>query len=674
MGDEPQETAERVSSPADAVDGTFRLVISDNRLMVYLDEITAPQNGGKAVTVEAVLNELKKQKLSQGVDSTKLENIITAFNAGTLTFASSSGNKLRKTAPRDDLCIVMGDEPIPGEDGCVQWAVDESCIKGNDCAVLPGELILIYRPATSGKEGKDVFGKKVSTKPGSNNFPRLGAGLTTTTTDQGEEYRAQCLGIVKYDENGGSVALSVEPTVAISEDAMEVLMDIPAKSVTGVSISCNDIVAALTASGVIYGIDEDAINNALSKAEESSTHKNRKSLSQVVVAKGTPVEDGKDARLVLSRDNKSTGMELAGGRIDFREKNYPWNVSAGDTVGYLLEARNAADGHLVTGEVIEAKQPKQIEIELDGLHKDERGRLIADKDGALIIGTTSLYIVELLEINGSIDQKSGNVHSDIPVHVKGYVEPGFKLESKKEIIIDNNIEDATVQSGGNILIKGGIRGTKSEVFAPGEVNVGFIENAKVFINGQLVVRGSIINSEIGSNGDIVVGDKGSKNASVIGGIVTAKRSVEAASLGSQIYAKTIVRVGFSQESRREFNKLEGDLAAKKAEMEQLDQIEYRHVHYPKDDSEVILAKVGATRDAKKQEMEAIMKAIEELKNTVTEAEQAKVIVHKCVYPGVTISINEYAYDVTREMGNGTFSLDTEIKAVIFTPASAASST
>lgn len=668
MGVPPEETADNTKP---AVDGGFRLLLSDDLFMVYLDEITASQNGGKSVTVDDVLKELKKQKITQGIDNAKIGEIIDAFHAGTLQFEPPSKNKFRKVAPKENFCIATGEKSVPGENGVLVWALDEEQIKHNHCAVLAGEIIATYQPATNGKDGKNVLGKTIPTKAGANNFPRIGIGIETTTTDKGEQYQAKWLGVIKYDASGSAIALSIEHGVAISEDEMEVHLDIFAKSISGVPIQISHITALLESNGVQHGADENAIQEALTKAEQLSIEKKIGYVSHVLVAKGTPVQDGKDARLVLSRDNKAAGMELAGGRIDFREKSYPWNVKKDDKVGYLLEAKNAADGRLVTGVVVEAKQPKEIEIELDGLHKDERGRLIADKDGALIISTRSLYIVEILEINGDVGQKTGNVHSDIPVHVTGFVEPGFMLESKKEIIIDNNIEDASVRSGGDILIKGGIRGTKSEVFAPGEVNVGFIENAKVFINGHLTVRGSIINSEIGSNGDIVIGAENAK-ASIIGGVVTANNRIESACLGSKIYSKTIVRVGFSQETRREFNKLESDIEVKNKELEQLDQIEYRHKHYPMGDSQTILAKVAATRVVRQQEMAALNKSIEELKQKVAESEGSKVIVKKSIYPGVTVSINEYTYDVTRELGPGVFSLDTEIKAVIFVPAGTAS--
>jgi hypothetical protein len=666
MGEPPQKTADDAKP---VVEGAFRLLLSDDQFMVFFDEITAPQNGGNPVTVEAVLAELKKQKLTQGIDAARIGEIIDSFHAGTLKFDPPSNNKFRKVTPKENFCIAKGEHSVPGEDGILLWSLDEIRIKDNNCAVLPGELIAIYHPASSGKEGVNVLGKKIPTKAGANNFPRIGIGIETSTTDKGEQYQAEWLGVIKYDDSSGAVAISVESGVSISEDEMEVHLDIYARSISGQLIQSEHIATMLLNNGVQHGLDENAIQEALTKAAQLSSDKKTGCVKQVLVAKGTPVQDGKDARLVLSRDNNNAGMELAGGRINFREKSYPWNVKKGDKAGYLMEAKTAADGRLVTGEVVTAKQPKEIEIELDGLHKDDNGRLIADKDGALIISTRSLYIVEILEIS-DVCQKTGNVRSDIPVHVTGFVEPGFKLESKKEIIIDNNIEDANVVSGGDILIKGGIRGMKSEVFAPGEVNVGFIENAKVFINGHLTVRGSIINSEIGSNGDILIGDENAK-ASIIGGIVTAHNKIETACLGSKIYSKTIVRVGFSQEMRREFNRLETELEAKKSEIEQLDQIEYRHTHYPMADSQTILAKVAATRVAKQGEIERINKAVEEMVKEANTDGGSKVIVKKSVFPGVTVSINEHTYDVTRELGPGVFSFDPEIKAVVFIPVGSA---
>src|SRR3546814_18643252 len=92
---------------------------------------------------------------------------------------------------------------------------------------------------------------------------------------------------------------------------------------------------------------------------------------------------------------------------------------------------------------------------------------------------------------GDVGAQTGNVDSRIPVHVKGHVVAGYQVKSKKDVIVEHNVEDAIVRAGGSVVVKEGIRGHASEVFSPHDVPAGFIENASVFANGNISVRSSV---------------------------------------------------------------------------------------------------------------------------------------------------------------------------------------
>jgi hypothetical protein len=621
-----------------AVDGSFQLTISSDGMEAFLEAIKPATGGGPSITIEQVLSALKKSGVNHGIATDKITQIIIAINTGD-----------QCTTPQEPISIATGDTAVAGEDSQLQWHVNEEQLQSHNFSLLPGELIATYQPATQGKLGKNVYGKTVPAAAGHNNVLHLGNGIETIKTEQGDEYRAKWFGIIEYD---GQI-LNVDSTISVSDDNMEVHMDIHPRSVSGAAVELTHILDALDKNGIKHGIDETAIQQALTQAASTDS---KQCIKQLLVATGTPLKSGKDARLVISHDDLTAGKELNDGSIDFHEHGYPRNVKKGETIGYLLEAKDAANGTTIHGKIIEAHAPKIIELELTGLHRDERGKLVADIDGALIISGSHLEIVDLLIIDGDVAQKTGNIHSDIPVHVKGHIEPGFILESKKEVIIENNVEDAIVHSGSNVVIKGGIRGRHSELFAPGDISVGFIENAKVFVNGNITIRASIINSEVASNSTIIVGDKRARHSAVMGGVITAHTLVEAITLGSPAYAKTLIRIGMAQETRRQLNKLETEIEKKQQELTNLDQIENRYKKSTNADTATLMRKIQTTREASLTEIAAYKEQEAELLTTLKQTESAKVVVHKNTLPGVIICINEQRLEITHELGKGTFTL------------------
>ncbi len=640
------------NKPGKPVNGNFQVQVSDDQMTVYLSELSPPSNDGEAVNLELVLAELELQKITVGIDKDKIS---AALSAPT------------NDASAEQMCIAKGLASVEGVDGELFWNIPESHLEKGCAVVLPGDVFATYKAATMGSPGKTVYGEEMSVSSGANKFPRIGAGIETNKTDAGDEYSATTMGVVTFEQEEDADLIQVSDPIVVTDDGMEARMDIYGRSSVGKEIGCEEVMVALASKEIVHGIDQSLIQESLKKALKLCTDEQIACVEQVVVARGTPAQEGKDGRLIISRDEKTAGAELSNGRIDFHERDYPWNVSKDEKIGYLLEAKPGVDGTPVYGGTVEVAPPKDIEVELEGLHKDPSGRLVADLDGALIIDGARIAVVDLLVINGDVDQKTGNIHSNVPVHVKGHVEPGFVLESKQEVIVEHNIEDATVRAGSSIMIKGGIRGMKSEIYSPSDVVVGFVENASVFVNGNLTVNASIINSIVASNGSVVVGGKKAKRSMVVGGELTAHKLIEVLELGSNAYSKTILRLGVAQEDRRQINQLDQKIDEIKEKLESLNQIEYHHKHAPKEDTEAVLKKISLTHDAMSAELVPLEEEKTNILAQLKQTESAKVVVKKCVYPGVVININDHSYEVERELGAGSFVFDRDADRVIFVP-------
>lgn len=634
------------------VNGKFKISVSDDQLAVYLTEFFPPGSGGEVVSLDLILAELQQHKIIVGIDKDKINQIVSSPN----TYISD-----------EKLCIAKGVAAVDGNNGSLLWSIPEQHLELNNAVILPGETIAIYQPATLGRPGKSVYGEEISASNGINKYPRIGACIETNNTDAGDEYIASHFGLVVFEQEDDTDLIKViSMPVAVADDGMEAHMDIYGRSCRGQNIGIENILAALAEKEIVYGIDQTVIQESLNKALALSSDEQIACLKQVLIASGTPPQEGQAGSLTISRGEKTAGAELANGRIDFHERDYPWNVTKGEKIGVLVEAKPAVAGTPVYGGTVELEPPNDIELELEGLHKDVSGDLVVDMDGALIVSGNRIAIVDLLVIDGDVAHRTGNVHSKTPVHVKGYVERGYVLESLQDIIVDENVEDATVRSEkGSVVIKGGVRGNDSKIYSPTNMALGFVESASVEAEGDLIINGCVINSTVISNGAVIIG--GAKRSTVVGGELSGSKLIEVEELGSNANTKTIISLAFELQDRTELIHLNKDIDVVKEELEHINQIEYHHKKLPKDDTEEVLQKVAL----KRQQLLAKISALEEKKGVILallkESEAVKIVVKKAVFPGVVVYFNDHSYEVESELGAGSFVYDNEANQVVFMP-------
>lgn len=637
----------------DPVNGSFKLRIAEDKLAVYLYDLTQPLHGGEAVSIEHIQAEFKNQKITAEIDPDKISHILAADNT---------------ELTEDERCIARGTAPVDGADADFICNISERYLSEDCAVVLPDEIIASQQQATKGTPGKSVFGKDIAANNGKDIKLTTGEGISTNKTDNGNEYRATHMGIVKIEQKEDSTLIQLQSLITIADDDLQAHMDIYAQTASGKEITEEDINQELSNQGISYGIDQDIIKISLKQALNLSSNKPIACVEQVLVASGTPPVEGKDASLILSREENVVGAELSNGYIDFHELGYPWNVSKDDRVGYLREARPATEGTTIQGNTIKVNKPRDIKCKFDGVFKDEKGRLVAEKDGALIINGNSLSIVDMLVINSDVGPKTGNIHSKTPVHVKGHVDADYILESDKEVIIDKNIEDSTVRSGSSIMIKGGIRGMKSEVYSPSDVRTGFVENASIYVNGSLTVNGSIINSIVASNGHVIVGDQKVKHSMVVGGELTVHNCLEVSELGSDAYFKTVIRLGIAQEERRKIILIDKEIDEINKQLKEVELVAYRHKLTPKEDTETVLHKLAVAKRILQEKIPALEKKKNDILDQLKEKRDNQVIVKKCTYPGVIVFINDRYYKVNTKLGPGSFVFDKENDVVSFVPA------
>lgn len=616
------------------------LSVSADRLEARMS-LLPPSTPDTVLTAEHICTTLAKFDIGYGIQQDSIEVAVI---------------KLAAQRQRiDDVVVACGIAAAHGNNAKTHWYMPRENNRPLPCYLKPGQPIVAIQLATTGADGFDIHKHVLRATPGAPIAPSAGRFVVAQQQEAGAvTFCSAVLGVLQLND----MQLSVEPGLTISADMLEARLALSTHSYDGKAVTVEDITTTLAACAVTVPVDESLLKNALAALPTTGPP------SAIVVARGTPPQDGKDMRLILSH-KESVGLELSHGRIDFNEHDYPWNVTQGETIGFILPAKAEHDGVSVTGMPIKAHKPHEIKLELTNVHQNERGKLIADVDGVLVIDGCNLSILDLLVINGDLNNTVGNVHSKAGVHVKGHVEPGLILESQKDVIIDKNVENATVKARGSITIKGGVRGHHSEAFTPGNLTVGFIENAAIYVNGDINVRTSIINSTVASNGAVFAGSTKVRHAAVMGGELTARHLIEAIELGTPTYARTVVRLGIPQELRRQLNHLGNEIQAQEKELEDLAKIEHHYRHHPTAQAGEVLQRVSVTRNALQEQLSVQRQSLAELRAQLAGDQQTRLVVHKKVYPGVIVNISDHAYEVRDEHGKGVFTLDDN--RVVFHP-------
>ena len=270
----------------------------------------------------------------------------------------------------------------------------------------------------------------------------------------------------------------------------------------------------------------------------------------VVVAEGTPVTAARcdlEWRVPLTAHRH---LDESQSMVDVHEVTQFVNVTAGQVLCEIVStpAAPARDvfGAVVADASLPTGVPNQPTIEL-GEHVEKRADnqdiIVAVEEGCVRYQDGVLSVQQLLEVRGDVDFRIGNIDYHGRVIVSGDVLAGFKITATGDVVVKGMVENASIESGGDIVIKGGAacRHGTSHLKAEGSVQVHYLHMTRVDCNRDLRVAVECIDSEIMVGGNVTVTKGG-----IIGGKLSANGSVRAPNLGCEMCVPTSISVGDDQ--------------------------------------------------------------------------------------------------------------------------------
>jgi uncharacterized protein (DUF342 family) len=340
--------------------------------------------------------------------------------------------------------------------------------------------------------------------------------------------------------------LSVLPIPGLASPDRETLMD------------------SLFLAGVTRGIKKEVIDLALEQGYLEST----------LVAEGRPPKKGQSAwfeYLVDSDQNAKKPQIREDGTFDYRELVKIQTVNVDTPLMRKHPPQPGVPGFTVTGKVLRAEMGRDYHMsESSGsrISEHDKNLLVAARTGRPIRMNRTVKVDDVVTLD-NVDLQTGSVEFKGSVVVSGTVKSGFKVKADGDILVYGFVEDAILESGGNIEVQGSVFGRDhTSLSAMGDIRLNFVQNAQLECFGNLIVAEGIFHCEARVMGNIVVGQSGGKGQ-INGGSILGAGSLKTKILGSRAATQTRISVGEDPYLRQKLNEINQTLNAYKNELKNI---------------------------------------------------------------------------------------------------------
>ena len=611
------------------------------------------------------------------VSPLKLEYILKLFSDNKITFGIKGDvinleyqNVIKKKVVKPNIVVAEGENATDGTDASLDAEfntklTDFDVAKLGDIEYIneiahnffsAGCMIANYKPATSGKPGRNIFGKEIKAKLGKNAIFRAGKYVLKIE----HSFKSKTFGFASLKNN----ILDIKPFVRISKNRMAAYLPFFPPVNDNLPRTIEQIKESLTADGVLHGINEDAIG----KSFHDVLNKNEV-LLDVLVAEGTPPQDGHKEKIEPLIDlTVKVGTLNESGKLDFKEQDFARNIKRDHEIAIKIPMQRPIDGTDVNGKLIKAAWKSDTGYKI-GLNIEEdpenKNMYKSSIEGMIVVAGNQINITDVLSIPGSINYKTGNIKAKGSVKVGGEVNPGFSIQAEGDIIIDKVVDSATIDAGGDIVVREGVWGKSGCNLTAGRtIKAGFISDTKVITGGDLIVGDAITNSYVNSKGKVIVA---SKHGCIMGGEVFAQRGIEVRVIGSKLGIKSKVGIKLAEIIEKQIKDVSSLLGKIEGYIKQIHKIlgpdllknprGILQVKNPQKRAEMLkalqkLSELLRQRDIYKQKLKQV-------KEENKESLYARIKVFNKVFTGTQIQFNDKIFLVEKDMVAVTFYFDLE---------------
>lgn len=304
----------------------------------------------------------------------------------------------------------------------------------------------------------------------------------------------------------------------------------------------------------------EGITNGIDRETLSLAAKSRQYYRIFVVARGNLPSDGVDGTIIdyIERRERVNTEPDKNKVVNFDRPELFYSIKKGEVICRIEPPKKGIDGYTVVGGKIPAKNGFSAKI-------PQGTNTIVSKDGSVLLAGTSGHVsfkdgafsVDDTLVFDNLEPASTPLDFMKNITVTGDVKDGVVINARGNVMIGGKVGAATIRSGGNIYIQGGMDGKNlGHLVAVGEVKCRNLANATVVARGNIYAD-SIVQSDVTTSGSVYVnGGKGVLS----GGITRVEKCLEARKVGNQSERINLIFLSFNIKIQREIDKKEQTLS------------------------------------------------------------------------------------------------------------------
>lgn len=341
-------------------------------------------------------------------------------------------------------------------------------------------------------------------------------------------------------------AVDARVALRLSDDGMQALLDItPPQGGEWATVAM--VEAALRDAGISEGIDRDALVTACELARTGG------GVRDVVIAHGRPAADGDDGRLerLLPEARERKPRIDVSGQADYRDLGEIVVVHPGTPLMRRHLPTPGVPGRALDGRVIPAHDGKTVMFSnnLPGTQIDanDPDLLLAAISGMPVEVPGGMLVEPVFSVK-TVNMASGNIRFEGSVKIAEDVSAGMSVHATGDIEVGGVAELASLEAGGNIVVKAGVIGGLGRKGAEGGVircggnfEAGYAQNARIEAGDSIAIDDTAVNCELIAAKHILVGRR--KRGCIVGGHHQATLSVTAKQIGSPQRTATRFEIG-----------------------------------------------------------------------------------------------------------------------------------
>ncbi len=465
----------------------------------------------------------------------------------------------------------------------------------------------------------------------------------------------------QVEQNLVAMPASVEAVVSDDQMTAYVVLHPPVNG--GATVTAQDMAAALVAKRVNAGIQQEVIDKLAREPEYNR---------MIPVAVGVPAQEGHNAsldyKIALSLEHKP--REREDGTVDYRDLGLINSVTAGQVLCVLIPAVKGTPGYTVLGKPLLPATVKNVLLPLGKNTKilDDQVTLVAAIAGHVDFANGKINVLNVFTVNGSVCNATGNVDFDGSVIVTGDVMPGFRVRATGRIEVTGFVDNATLESGSDIKINGGIKGRgRDPIRCGGNLKALFIENAELLVTGD-VSADVIMQSTIRCGGALKAEGK---RGAILGGFYVVAQSVFANIVGTPSSLATTFELGIDPMRNDRLKEVENRLRMLEKESQKVAQIvgmlqPLRDSGRITPERNAMLDKAIVTHESMMGEMQALRQELATLRQEMQSYTTSALVCKRELYMGVKLTIGTTPYVVGQDLLRSRLHLSPEREIVITT--------